>query len=59
MLLWMIKVFSFNGNLKSLLTPCYKFFMTYSPAYTFASLPDKLYKTDSTNLRAQVRKNLV
>lgn len=41
MLLWMIKVISFNGNLKSLLTPWYKFFMAYSPAYTLASLPDK------------------
>lgn len=53
----MIKVISFNGIFKSLLTPWYKFFMTYSTAYTLASLPDKFYNSDSTNLRAPLRKN--
>lgn len=57
MLLWMIKVISFNGILKSLLTPWDKFFMTYSPAYTLASLPDMFYNSDSTNLRAPMRRN--
>lgn len=57
MLLWMIKVISFNGILKSLLTPWYKFFMTYSPAYTLANLPDKFYNSDWTNLWAPMGKN--
>lgn len=55
MLLWMIKVISFNGNFKSDLTPEYKFFMTYRPAYPLASVSDKLCNNDSTNLKAPPR----